>query len=347
MFAVILVLQYRGVGVLHIILLILKIVGCILLGIIGLLLALMLIVLFVPVCYELSGKYDDDPEAEGKLSWLFGALKIQGGFKEKKLRARVNFLWFRLFDTEKKNSPEETEAMPDPVLPSAGDENMDDGIDEKMEAESEVIKDAPPPVTRIEPLPSEKKEKDDRQDDPIVRKRPSQKREGFDSQASVPKSKESLSEKIQKIFGRAEKSIDNVRKKWQKLSKKKDMAEKLWNADFVQNSLAFGKKALISILKKIRPGKISGNILFGLGKPSDTGKVLGYASMFYGLYGNSIVLYPDFEKAVFKGDLRVKGSLQLYIFVYWGLRAIMNKNIRKLIACVNHIRKGKEETLWQ
>ena len=347
MFAVILELQYRGVGVLHIILLILKIVGYILLGIIGLLLALMLIVLFVPVCYELSGKYDDDPEAEGKVSWLFGALKVQGGFKEKKLRARVNFLWFRLFDTEKRDSPEEAEAIPDPVLPPVGDETIDIGIDEKAEKESDVIADDAPSVTRIEPPPSEKKEKDDRQDVPTVQKKPSQKKQKFDSQTSAPESRESLGEKIQKVFVRAEKSIDNVRKKWEKLSKKKNMAEKLWNADFVQNSLAFGKKALISILKKIRPGKISGNILFGLGKPSDTGKVLGYASMLYGLYGNAIVLCPDFEKAVFKGDLRVKGSLQLYIFVYWGLRAIMNKNIRKLIACVNHIRKGKEETLWQ
>ena len=55
MFAVILVLQYRGVGVLHIILLILKIVGYIILGIIGLLLALMLIDMFVSVCYDHFG----------------------------------------------------------------------------------------------------------------------------------------------------------------------------------------------------------------------------------------------------------------------------------------------------
>ena len=218
MFAVILVLQYRGVGVLHIILLILKIVGYILLGIIGLLLALMLIVLFVPVCYELSGKYDDDPEAEGKVSWLFGALKVQGGFKEKKLRARVNFLWFRLFDTEKRDSPEEAEAIPDPVLPPVGDETIDIGIDEKAEKESDVIADDAPSVTRIEPPPSEKKEKDDRQDVPTVQKKPSQKKQKFDSQTSAPESRESLGEKIQKVFVRAEKSIDNVREKWEKLS---------------------------------------------------------------------------------------------------------------------------------
>lgn len=331
---------------LHIILLILKIIGCILLGILGLLLALILIVLFVPFQYELSGSYDDDPEAEGKLSWLFGVLNVRGGFKDKKLRARVNFLWLCLFDTEKKSVPED-EVIPDPDLLPEREEEIDDPVDERIEVCSEKTADNPPPVTRIEPPPSEKKEKDNRQDDPIDKKKSSSKKEKADPQSSMPEQKESLNEKVQRLFGQAEKSIDNMRTKWEQLSKKKDMAAKLWNADFVQKSLAFGKKALISILKKIRPRKISGNILFGLGKPSDTGKVLGYASMLYSLYGNSIVLYPDFEKAVFKGDLHVKGSLQLYIFVYWGLRAIMNKNIRKLIACFNHIRKGKEETLWQ
>ena len=43
---------------LHIILLILKILGCIILGILALLLAAVLIVLFVPFKYELSAAYD-------------------------------------------------------------------------------------------------------------------------------------------------------------------------------------------------------------------------------------------------------------------------------------------------
>ena len=81
----------------HIILLILKILGCIILGILALILAAVLIVLFVPFKYELSAAYSGEPEAEGKLSWLFGALKVRGSFKDKKLRARASILWFRLF----------------------------------------------------------------------------------------------------------------------------------------------------------------------------------------------------------------------------------------------------------
>ena len=100
---------------LHIILLILKILGCIILGILALLLAAVLIVLFVPFKYELSAAYDGNPEASGKLSWLLGAIRVWGEFKDKKLRARASVLWFRIFnmdetaDTQTNDVPEETE----------------------------------------------------------------------------------------------------------------------------------------------------------------------------------------------------------------------------------------------
>ena len=100
---------------LHIILLILKILGCIILGILALLLAAVLIALFVPFKYELSAAYDGQPEASGKLSWLFGAMKVQGEFKDKKLWARASILWFRIFsmgetaDAQTDDVPEETE----------------------------------------------------------------------------------------------------------------------------------------------------------------------------------------------------------------------------------------------
>ena len=46
----------------HIILLILKILGCIILGILALLLAALLVALFVPFRYELSAVYDGKSE---------------------------------------------------------------------------------------------------------------------------------------------------------------------------------------------------------------------------------------------------------------------------------------------
>ena len=124
------------------------------------------------------------------------------------------------------------------------------------------------------------------------------------------------------------------------------MAEKFWNADFTQGSIAFGKKAAASLLRHVLPKKAAGHVHFGFDKPADTGKILGYASMLYAWYGDSLTLQPDFDRAVLEGNIDIRGSIRLYIFLYWGLRGILNKDLRKLIKFIKHF-KGKEETLWQ
>ena len=86
---------------LHIILFLLKILGCILLVILSLILILLLVVLFVPIRYDVSGKYYGTPEFLGKITWLFGAISATSDFKDKKLSVRVKFLWKTFIDTEK------------------------------------------------------------------------------------------------------------------------------------------------------------------------------------------------------------------------------------------------------
>ncbi len=64
-----------------IILTILKIIGIILLIILALVLAIVLIILFVPIRYEMGAeKIPGGVNAEGCVSWLFGAVKVKMGF---------------------------------------------------------------------------------------------------------------------------------------------------------------------------------------------------------------------------------------------------------------------------
>ena len=96
---------------------------------------------------------------------------------------------------------------------------------------------------------------------------------------------------------------------------------------------------LKSILKHLAPKDIQGRVHFGMDKPSKTGKILGYASAFYPLYSNKVQLEPDFEKAVIEGHLNMRGGIRLYIFVFWALRLILCKDVRKLIKYVKHLKK--------
>ena len=97
-------MKNRGVEVLHIILFLLKIIGCILLTILGLVLILLLIVLFVPIRYDVSGSYYNTPVFMGKVSWLFGTVKATVEFKDNQLRVVAKLLWKTLMDTNKKEN---------------------------------------------------------------------------------------------------------------------------------------------------------------------------------------------------------------------------------------------------
>lgn len=127
---------------------------------------------------------------------------------------------------------------------------------------------------------------------------------------------------------------------------RKNWLSSFWNADFTQGSISFGKKAIASLFRHVLPKKVSGKIHFGFVNLRIRERFLGYASMLYAWYGDSLTLQPDFEQAVLEGNIDIRGSLRLYIFLYWGLRGLLNKDLRKLLKFIKHF-KSKEETLWQ
>ena len=176
---------------LHIILLILKILGCIILGILALLLAAVLIVLFVPFKYELSAAYDGNPEASGKLSWLFGTIRVWGEFKDKKLRARASVLWFYIFnmdetaDTQTNDAPEETEeSSASAELPKSPELQEAESLKSEP-AESERPEPESPPTEKLEAdLPADHYEADLRKPRPLLMKRPGCRKEKDQSRSN-------------------------------------------------------------------------------------------------------------------------------------------------------------------
>ena len=318
---------------LHIILLILKILGGILLGILALLLVLMLIVFFVPFRYRLSGQFYGRPEADVSLRWLFGALRVQASLRGRAFSGRASFLWLKLFDTEKETgevpAEENPSEMDSPEMTFREPDMEDFSLEEPDSPVSGADAEVPEVFQRMAPEPADLPEKT------VILK-------DAEKRAEIPKPK-----KEKKDFGgKISQKIDRAREFFEKLRHKKDMAERLWNASCTQNSIDFGKRALFSILKHIRPNRISGNILFGMDRPSDTGRILGGVCALYPLWRDTLKITPDFERQIFEGELRMKGTVRIYIFVYWALRGLLNKDLRKLIKYMKHI-KNKEETLWQ
>lgn len=103
----------------HILLLILKAIGILILVLLGLVLAVVCLVLFVPVCYEAGGSWKDKPAGKGKISWLFGAVSLRAGYDgdESGLTAGVRLFGQKLWEMgEEKETPKAPRPLDEETL---------------------------------------------------------------------------------------------------------------------------------------------------------------------------------------------------------------------------------------
>ena len=73
---------------------ILKIIGIVLLVILGIMLFLLAVLLFVPVRYSVKGTVDNNITAEGKISWLCSIFRYDFTFQEQELNGKSGYLAF-------------------------------------------------------------------------------------------------------------------------------------------------------------------------------------------------------------------------------------------------------------
>ena len=334
---------------LHIILFILKILGCILLAVLGLLLVLLCILLFVPIKYDFDGSYMEQPDLRMKVTWLFGIVKAHVGFKDQQLLVQAKLAWKSLYrmekDFTKKDSKEmdsddgknvETEPVSDVVKTDSNIETVQQPAQNKVEQKPNS--DGETATVILEPKSSAKDQKKNNQKS---KRKLSKKDKTAEHTSNVQKQSifEKMMFKIEQLIEKIENSTEKMEEKIDDLSCRLNKIDRFISAECTQNSIALARRMLVSVLKHMAPKRVKGKIHFGLDKPSATGKILGYASAFYPLYADDIQIEPDFENKVIEGNLDLKGRIQLYIFVFWALRMILCKDVRKLIKYLKHLKK--------
>ncbi len=123
---------------LHVLLLILKIIGWILLGIIGLLLLLVLLILFCPIRYQADISYQGGKtlRAKAKMRYLIVSVRVlyDQSREKDKLEQEIRVLWFRLGKKKAEAAEHEAEHLADEGFDDAWDDSdMDEYEDEICE----------------------------------------------------------------------------------------------------------------------------------------------------------------------------------------------------------------------
>ena len=128
---------------------ILKIIGIVLLVILGIMLFLLAVLLFVPVRYSVKGTVDNNITAEGKISWLCSIFRYDFTFQEQELNGEVRIFGFRPKKKERVSEEElEEEAVPEvkdgveevvsDLVSAAGEEDKSEKTPIKSEQDQEV-----------------------------------------------------------------------------------------------------------------------------------------------------------------------------------------------------------------
>ncbi len=89
------------------------------------------------------------------------------------------------------------------------------------------------------------------------------------------------------------------------------------------------KNYLMRLFQKIRPRRLSGEIVFGFDDPADTGQVLGVLALFLPAYKDTLHIVPDFEREIFLAEGEGEGRIRLVDVLYTVLCILRNKNIMR------------------
>ena len=316
---------------------ILSILGILLLCLLGLGLFVILLVLFFPIHYRVTGKKDAETMAAGvRISWLFGFLRIRFDFPEPG-RVLVKILPFTVFDSGKLfgkntggNVQKESEKRAEKPAQKSVQDNEKVVEDSKESAENQGQTTVSQKVSETSQNDQigQKSTLEEEQNDQNSQETAAHKTENDQpGQGTASKEKGVFFKKIEKIKYTIRNIYDKIKNVWENISYYIELLrEEETKLLFNHAIFRIGK-----ILKSIRPRQIRGNILFGTGAPDTTGYAYGVYSMFSPFLGDKLIVTPDFSQAVFEGDIYLAGHITIFMILWNGLKLLLDRKLKSFI----------------
>lgn len=336
---------------LHGILFILKIIGILLLAVLGLILAVLLLVLLVPVRYRIKASVlEKKPDVDVRITWLLHLLSVRARYHPEggPFDLGVRILGIRLGGRKKDGKDEDGEIRfrnqngEETENEEGGDEFGEDQLLELLEkgleeADQAITDSEERPLETDEPQPDSDEEEWERL---FAEDGADSEFQGIEGSADTEKEKSSPAEKIRRLFDKIWDIVQGIPKKAEKLKqsveklaeKKNSLMEFIRDADN-QSLFRLLLKQTGGVFRHIRPRKLKLYLHFGFADPSMTGKLLGYASVFYAYYYKTVDLVPEFQTdtLILEGNLYARGRVRAGTLLCKGVRLLFNRGCRKLI----------------
>ncbi|MGL6221579.1 MAG: DUF2953 domain-containing protein [Lacrimispora sphenoides] len=301
---------------LHIILFILKILGLLVLIVLGLVLAVALLILLVPVRYQAEGSYDGKVRGKARITWLLHILSVSAQYEED-LIVRVRILGFRIGKPKKMDSElKEAEDIMVQAMEIMEPEPIREALEVKDEIHDRVKeepKNLPPPKEELRsPTPPKEEPK---------------KKKGFRVMGVFEK----LKKKVLRAFTKLKFFFLRICDTLRTIKDKKDEIYAWISNKENQKTGKLLFRQVKRLVRHILPRRGKGNITFGFDDPYLTGQVLTYASVIYPLCHKHLNLYPVFDQAVFTVEGTFRGRIRMGTVLLIGSRMLLDRNFRRLL----------------
>lgn len=321
---------------------ILKITGIILLGILGLLLFLILLLMVLPWRYRITGKLrGKEYEGELEVSWMFKAVCLRQYVKSgEEGGGTLRIFGLRLFRSNKEILEEakkrHEERKPDPeVLRQVGSSRtlFEDPVQNELEKYRTDIPSETEPVEKVR-AEHEKislktihemwKEGRAPQPEDLIRLLEAKLEELIER--AVTLSNRRVKELVKNGRAVLVRLADESQESMEKL---RDLKELIFGAKNRKEMLLL-LKIVRRMLRQILPREGSGMLVFGVGDPYYTGKILEVLALLYPFYGEVIQVCPWFEEEKLEADADVKGRIHLIILLICFIRVRFNRKLQSI-----------------
>ena len=290
---------------------ILSILGILLLILLGIALVVILLVLFFPVCYKMSGKKNaEEMQFAAKIKWLFGLVRVSYSYPVPgKLLAKV--LFFTVYDSsaEKKNSApgEDTHTAPNKDITTLLSDDTDMAKTDTA-TDTEASANAKTSVEENTPGPQQE-----------------------------------TSGKLAGFFEKIRYTIRKICDKIKYILKNISFYRELWNDPDTKGLLQHAGKRIGHILKRLRPRKLEVNARVGTGSPDTTGYLYGIYGMILPKLGKGVCITPDFEQAILEGDFKASGHFTIACVLFHSVRLLMDKRLQQLKHKIRTFQKDQKK----
>ena len=322
----------------HILFMILKALGILLLVLLFLVLLIVCTVLFLPFCYRAQVLKEEEGfacvKASGRVSWLFGAVALTASYEEQKPEAQI-LLFGASLETWKRRLKKIRRG--EASVPRTEENETENALEAEKTAEQKA-----PDQKEKQQKVTAQKEQPEQEQEPDAPKKSILER-FFGRIEYLPEKLLNLASRLlQTAFRLLElpfRLLEKLEQKIQagrRLKRKGESVKKFFRSKRFREALLHAKKEVLYFLKKAAPKKVTGTVRFGFNDPALTGETLGILGMIYGKLPKDLSIQPDFEQEILQGDVRMKGSFQAVTAAGIALRLFRDQNLRKTIRHFKH-----------